>query len=121
MNDIDLEPLFASDLAQEVRREFDVRAVEHMVPVPEATRAVLGHFSHLLTDPDAGPVIFLALAGLQYKAGRLMPFIRDAAVDLIQTGEARRAYATADPNLAVQRKKLLATLQEMLASAPVVE
>jgi hypothetical protein len=121
VTDEELEPIFGSDLAQEVRREFDVRAVEHTMPVPAATRDVLVHFGDMLSDPNAGPVIFLALAALQYKAGRLMPFVRDAAIDLIQTGEARRAYGIADPNLAVQRRKLLSAFEVALAEAEVVE
>jgi hypothetical protein len=121
VTDAELEPLFLSDLAQEVRREFEVRAVEHLVPVPLATRDVLAHFGDMLSDPNAGPVIFLVLAALQYKSSRLMPFIRDAAVDLIQTGEARRAYSTSDPNISTERKKLLAAFEQTLIDSDVVE
>ena len=117
VTDDELEPFFASDLAAEVRREFDARA-DHGVPIPDTTRDVLAHFRDLLADPHEGPVIFLALAALQVRAGHVMPFVRDAALDLIRTGEARRAYASTDPNVAKQRKQLLASLEAALDPEP---
>jgi hypothetical protein len=119
VTDDELEPLFASDLAAEVRREFSGRT-DHGIPVPDATRDVLAHFSDLLADPQEGPVVFLALAGLQFRLRRLMPFVRDAALELIRTGEARRAYPTTDPTMNRQRKQLLATLEASLESAEVM-
>ncbi|HEX8915731.1 MAG TPA: hypothetical protein VF796_25480 [Humisphaera sp.] len=121
MTDDELEPIFASDLAGEVRREFNGRVLDFGVPVPLATRDVLGAFRDLLADPHEGPVVFLALAALQYKVGRLMPFIRETALDLIRTGEAKRAYASTDPNVSQQRRKLLAAFEAALEAADVVE
>lgn len=117
MTDDELEPFFASDLAAEVRREFDGRA-DHGVPIPDVTRDVLAHFRDLLADPQEGPVIFLALAALQLRSGHVMPFVRDAALDLIRTGEARRAYANTDPNVSKQRKQLLAAMEAVLDPDP---
>jgi hypothetical protein len=119
VTDDDLEPIFASDLAAEVRREF-VGRVDHGIPVSAATRDVLAAFRDLLADPQEGPVVFLALAALQLRTGRVMPFVRDAALDLIRTGEARRAYASTDPTTTKQRKALLAALEEALESADVL-
>ena len=117
MTDDELEPFFASDLATEVRREFDGRA-DHGVPIPDVTRDVLAHFRDLLADPHEGPVIFLALAALQLRSGHVMPFVRDAALDLIRTGEAKRAYANNDPSVVKQRRQLLANLEAALDPEP---
>jgi hypothetical protein len=119
VTDDELEPLFASDLAAEVRREFAART-DHGIPVPDATRDVLSHFRDLLADPQEGPVVFLALAALQFRVRRLMPFVRDAALELIRTGEARRAYPTTDPMMNRQRKQLLEALEATLESAEVM-
>lgn len=116
MTDDELEPIFASDLAAEVRREFTGR-VDHGIPVSLATRDVLAAFGDLLADPQEGPVVFLALAALQLRTGRVMPFVRDAALDLIGTGEARRAYGSNDPTTTKQRRQLLEALEEALESA----
>lgn len=117
LTDDELEPIFASDLAAEVRREFDGRA-DHGVPIPDVTRDVLAHFRDLLADPQEGPVIFLALAALQLRAGHVMPFVREAALDLLRTGEAKRAYANTDPTVSKQRKQLLAGLEAALDPGP---
>lgn len=119
MTDEDLEPFFASDLAGEVRREFSART-DHGVPVADATRDVLAAFKDVLADPQEGPVVFLALAALQLRAGRVLPVVRDAALDLIGTGEARRAYPSADPVTVRERKRLLAAMEAALDSADVV-
>lgn len=112
----DYEQFFTSDLAAEVRREYYQRA-GHGIPDVDATRDVLHLFRDLLADPQEGPVIFLALAALQLQVGRLLPFVRDTALELIQTGEARRAYPTTDPVLNRKRKELLAMLEEELERA----
>lgn len=120
MTDDELYPFFASDLAAEVRREYDVR-IDHGVPTAEATRDVLALFRDLLADAQEGPVIFLALAALQLRANRVMPLIRDAVVDLIRTGEAKRSFPMADGAMSRQRKQLLATLEAELEAAELVE
>jgi len=120
MTDADYEPFFASDLAAEVRREYTSR-VDHGVPVADATRDTLAIFRDLLADPQEGPVIFLALAALQVQDGRVMAFIRDAALDLIATGEAKRAYANTDPMVSRQRRELLANLEAALDVQQVVD
>lgn len=113
MTDAEYEPFFASDLAAEVRREYTSR-VDHGVPVADATRDTLAIFRDLIADPQEGPVIFLALAALQVQDGRVMTFIRDAVLDLIATGEAKRAYANTDPTMSRQRRELLAKLESAL-------
>jgi hypothetical protein len=116
VTDDELLPFFASDVAAEVRREFELRA-NHGVSVQEATGDVLGLFRDLLDDPHEGPVVFLALAALQLRDGRVMPFIRDAALDLIRTGEAKRAYASTDPTVTQQRRKLLIAMEAALEAS----
>jgi hypothetical protein len=119
MTDADFQAFYASDLAGEVRREYLSR-VDHGVMIADATRDVLAIFADLLADPQEGPVIFLALAALQVQDGRVLAFIRDAALDLIGTGEAKRAYATAEPTVQKQRRLLLRGLEEALESVPVI-
>ncbi|QOV90423.1 hypothetical protein [Humisphaera borealis] len=120
MTDADYEPFFASDLAAEVRREYAGR-IDHGVPVSDATRDVLAIFRDLLADPQEGPVIFLALAALQLRDGRVMAFIRDAALDLIGTGEAKRTYASSDATMNRQRRELLKSLEQGLESTDVID
>jgi hypothetical protein len=116
VTDKDLEPFFASDLAAEVRREY-FSHTEHGIAAGEATHHVLTTFRDLLDDPHDGPVIFLALAAMQLRDGYVLPVIRETALDLINTGAAKRAYANNDLAITKQRKALLASLQEALEAA----
>lgn len=104
--------LYASDLAGEVRDEFEER-VGHGLPVAEATAAVVERFAHALHDPDDGPVILLVTAALQLHHGRLDPAFRDAALDLIADGSALRAHA-GDGGEVADRRRVLAELEEAL-------
>jgi hypothetical protein len=77
--------LFASDLAQDVRSEFNNRR-EDGASIAEATGAVVGSFRHLLDRADEGPVVIVALAVLQLRDGALDATFRDAALDLLREG-----------------------------------
>lgn len=120
MTDADYEPFFSSDLAAEVRREYTSR-VDHGVPIADATRDTLAVFRDLLADPQEGPVVFLALAALQVQDRRLTSFVRDTALDLIGTGEAKRAYANTDSTISRQRKELLEKLEAALETADLID
>lgn len=116
VTDAELEPFFASDLAAEVRREYGSLA-EHGIPSGEATHHVLTTFRDLLDHPNEGPVVFLALAALQLRDGYVLPVIRETALELINTGAAKRAYASTDLGVMKQRKQLLASLLAALEAA----
>ena len=111
----EFEPLLASDLAAAVRADFDeVNAVG--ADAQETAGAVFARYRGLLADPQDGPVVLLALAVLQHRAGKLLPAVREAAVDLIDSGEAARAHrAIGDSSLQRQRVELLQQLRDTLA------
>ena len=98
--------LLSSDLALEVRAEFDGR-MSVGLPVEAATAHAFNRFRTALADPDDGPVVILALAALQWREGRLQAVIRDAAVDLIDSGEATAAHRSADAAARRAREQLL--------------
>jgi hypothetical protein len=92
--------LLASDLAREIEAEFEAK-LETSRDVPQATAVVLGRFQSALTSPREGPVVLIALAVLQQREEYLQSVIKEAAVDLIESGEARAAYRPFD---STQRK-----------------
>ena len=110
--------LLSSDLAQEVRAEFEGR-VGVGVPVAMATAHAFSRFRTALTDPDDGPVVILALAALQWREGAVQAVIRDAAVDLIDSGEATAAYRSADAAARRARGQLLEAFADVLRDGPV--
>jgi len=113
-------PFLASDLAMEVASVYH----EHTgvgVGAGEATAAVISTFRELLADPDEGPVIFLALAATQLREGRLVEPVRDAAIALIESGDAQRAWRQTDATISIQRRTALAAVAEQLRVAELVE
>jgi hypothetical protein len=111
--------LFASDLAQEIRAEFFDRT-EFGVPVRDATAHVLARFAKLLDDPNDGPVVIVSLAALQLDCGQLFESIRDAAIELIESREAQRAWKCLDHELGANRRAVLERLAAALRGAQVV-
>ncbi len=85
MDDEVMYALFASDLAQDVRAEFNERRNEGC-KVADATSAVIGAFNHLLARAGEGPVVIIAIAALQLRDGALNLTFRDAAIDLLNEG-----------------------------------
>ena len=103
-----LSAVLASDLAIEVDTEFSARR-KMGLDVPGATANVFGKFRSALASPADGPVVLIALAALQIREGHLQAVIRDAALDLIDSGEALNAYRSYD---FTQRKALRGMLEQ---------
>ncbi len=80
-----INALFASDLAKDVRGEFNARRDEGQ-DVNDATGAVITHFRHLLDRAEEGPVVIIAIAVLQRLERAPTPTFRDAALDLLREG-----------------------------------
>jgi hypothetical protein len=98
--------LLSSDLAQEIKSEFNGRLAIGL-DVAGATQHVFGQFREALTDAHHGPVVILSLAALQLKEQQLHAVIRDAALDLIRSGEAAGAFPAPTADLRQARRKLL--------------
>jgi len=108
--------LLTSDLALEIRAEF-MEHVRFGATPADATSQVLSRFGRLLASPDDGPVIILSLAALQLREGQLSATFRDAAIDLIDSGEALAAYRLSEATARQARDDLLAEFADALAAA----
>ncbi len=85
MDDEVMYALFASDLAQDVRAEFNDRRNAGL-SVADTTATVIGAFNHLLLRDEEGPVVIIAIAALQLRDGAIDLTFRDAAIDLLNEG-----------------------------------
>jgi hypothetical protein len=108
-----LSALLASDLAAEVSAEFNGR-LGMGFDVPAATANVFGKFRSAMASPQDGPVVLIALAVLQLREGHLQAVIRDAAIDLIESGEALGAYRSEDSSQRKTTRQILEQLVVML-------
>jgi len=113
-----LSSLLASDLAVEVGAEFNGR-LGMGFDVPAATANVFGKFRSALASPQDGPVVLIALAVLQLREGHLQEVIRDAAIDLIESGEALNAYRSENSSQRKATRQLLERLSTVLGESDV--
>jgi hypothetical protein len=113
-------PFLASDLALEVRNLM-LEHAPHGADIGPATAQVFSVFGDLLRDPNDGPVIFLAVAAWQLQNLQLLAPVRDAALHLIDNGDANRAYRRPDADAVIARKTALAKFAEALREAKVRE
>jgi very-short-patch-repair endonuclease len=112
--------LLSSDLAQEVKAEFNARLAVGL-DVIAATQHIFANFREALTDIHHGPVIILSLAALQMKEQQLHPIIRDAALELIQTGEAAAPFPASTKEGRGARLHLLDQFAVELQRSPLYE
>ena len=115
-----LTALLASDLAVEVSAEFNGRRSVGF-DVPAATANVFGKFRSALISPQDGPVVLIALTVLQLREGWLQPVIRDAALDLIESGEALNAYRSEDGTQRKATHQMLDQLAVLLGKTDVMD
>ena len=111
-------PFLASDLALEVRNVL-LEHAPHGADIGPATAQVFSLFGDLLRDPNDGPVIFLAVAAWQLQNLQLLAPVRDAALHLIESGDANRAYTRPDADAIIARKTALKKFADALREATV--
>ena len=112
-------PLFASDLATQVRETF-AEMIDFGASVSAATQETIARFQGALKDDRDGPVIIIALAALQVREREIFASIRNAALELLQ-GDGIDRLLTTESAGRNQVRAVLADLQETLESIEVEE
>ncbi len=105
--------LFSDDVACDVRDEYRA-LVEDGIDDKEATRRILNTRRAALTDPDDGPVIWLALAVTQSKTGRLEPNIASRALEIISRGEGMQRWEEQGSAMAARRRAAMEKVRNQL-------
>ena len=113
-SDDDYLLLLTSDLAQQVRQSFE-EMLEFGASVTAATQETVHRFSGALDHDQEGPVVILALAVLQVRHREVHASIRDAALELLRSGQAQRLIAS-DPAARRHVREILSGLRELLES-----
>ena len=107
----DFAPLFSSDLGQQVRASFE-EMIEFGASVTAATQETWHRFKGAMNDPQDGPVVIVALAALQVANREVFASVRDAALEVLGDGSARRQVVGGPESESV--RQLLDDLQEIL-------
>ncbi len=114
-SDAVIDALFASDLAKDVRSEFNARRDEGL-SVNDATGDVVAHFRHLLDRAEEGPVVIIAIAVLQHLERAPTDTFRDAALDLLREGQGFVARPGENFSFRADRQRLRDDLIDLLES-----
>ncbi len=108
--------IFSDDLTCDVQdtfRQHLLRAVD----TEESTRLIIEAFQDAIKDPEEGPTFWIGLAATQWKLGRLLPEIRDKAIEIICQGGDLHRWKDSGTNLE-RRRKVLDKLKVQLESPP---
>ena len=114
-----IDALFASDLARDVRSEFNARRDEGL-SVNDATSAIVASYGHVLSRPEEGPVVIIAIAVLQLLERAPTATLRDAALELLSEGHGFVMRAGENLTFRRDRDRLREQLIELLASPVIV-
>lgn len=77
--------VFSNDTAADVKADFR-ELLEDGVSPEEATKQLLARYDASVKDPDDRAFFWTGLAAAQYRLGRLQSFVKDRAVDAIDSG-----------------------------------
>lgn len=77
--------IFDDDVSSDVGNVFE-EALDDGLNIHQASQQVLEYFANGLEDDDEGPVIYLALAGLQMQYEDLYPEIRSKTLAILEAG-----------------------------------
>ncbi|MDR4968844.1 MAG: hypothetical protein RG740_04435 [Acholeplasmataceae bacterium] len=105
--------LYQDDVAQDVRDEYK-KLLKTGLSNEEATQKLINDNKWLIDDMDDGPIFWFALADTQWKLGRLLPEVKDKAIQYIQDGEHVKTWFDQDPKLGLKRKTALDELMIQL-------
>src|SRR4051794_18332600 len=97
--------VFSDDLACEVRDQYRALLGDGRDGVA-ATDSLLDAFGEALADPDSAAVFWLALAVVQWRAGRIEERVKLSALRVIDDESALRAWRDDSGQCRARRKEL---------------
>ena len=106
--------IFQDDTASDIREEYK----DHLgngLAGPEATKRILAEYKSSLDDPHEAPVVWIALAAVQWKHGRLEPDTLTQALHAIASGSDLARWESNARDLA-KRRVVLEKLRVQITS-----
>jgi hypothetical protein len=103
--------IFSNDTSSDVRGEFR-EMVEDGLSAEEATAKLISEWAHAVEDPEDRTSFWTGLAATQLQLGRLLPHVREKAIEVIDSGGDLHLWAETGPTGA--RKAALEKLRHQL-------
>ena len=107
--------LYQNDIADEIKFLYKDMLMDGMTN-EEATKQVLSMWADALEDDDDAPIIWCALADIQWKLGRLLPEVKQQALEWIEKGGDLEIWYEQSNKLGEARKKVFEDLKNQLNS-----
>jgi hypothetical protein len=108
--------IFADDVACDVRDQYLALLAEGLDGA-ESSRRLESEWGDADSDPDEGPVFWIALAAVQWEYGRLQPHVAKRALAIIDRGDDLQRWQGA-PGLAKRRSALQALRRKLESPQP---
>jgi Domain of unknown function (DUF4259) len=106
--------IFSDDIAADVRDDFKDKIANGKTPL-DATNEMIDENQAILEDNDDAAVFWLSLAAAQWKLGRLVNFVKQKAIEIIDSGQDLERWGE-DLRQLKQRKLVLEKLKVQLNS-----
>jgi hypothetical protein len=107
--------LYSDDVAQDVKFLYKELLMVGLSN-EEATQKLIKDSQWLINDMYDGPVFWFVLADTQWKLGRLLPKVKEKAIQYILDGEHLKIWFEENPKLGLKRKEVLDKLVNQLNS-----
>ena len=107
--------IFSDDTALDIRDEWREATLDGLSPEEATVRLLESFDDDLDDDEDTEKLFWIALSAAQYETGRLLPEVRDRALEIIDGGgDLDRWREDGDEGLAKQRARVLERLATKL-------
>jgi len=107
--------LYQNDIAKDIKHMYK-EYLRNGKTNEEATQELILKFEGVLEDIEDGANFWLALADQQWQLGKLMPYVKEQALNQIQNGADLRIWYETSTELGNERKKVLEELSIKLNS-----
>lgn len=107
--------LYQDDIASDIKSIY-IDRLKRGKTTEEITADLKNNYAEEIADPDDGPIFWMALAEIQWKYGRLLPEVRDRAIESINRGTDQARWEKENPKQAPVRRKVLEALRVQLLS-----
>lgn len=107
--------LYQDDTAQDVRYEYK-ELLQCGKGNEEATKELINDNHFTLTDLDDAPIFWFALADTQWDLGRLLPYVKEKAIEYLKNGDDLKRWEEECSEKSEVRRQVLMELERKLNS-----
>lgn len=107
--------IYQNDLAEDIKDQY-MDYLREGKTNEEATRELISEYEEVLQDIDDGSNFWFVLADQQWKIGRLLPYVKEQALNWIEKGGDLHIWYESSEKLGNERKKVLEELSQRLNS-----